>query len=262
MQTIIKLMIFLSCIYDTYSLQGQELWLGSPRQDYSEIFSSIKAKKSIKIMHIGDSHINGGYTSRPIEQALAKKYGEQLRFIYYGINGSTYSSWINESNLTRIVEEAPDLLLVSLGTNDSYTNRFSAETLRASIELFIRSVEKMLPTVKIILTTPPGCYLRQPRNKVIGYKKVKRRRVPMYSSSVSYTHNPNTRIAVNTIKYFGRAYGLAVIDLHSNIGTKQQCETWLSKGWMHSDHIHFTEKGYTQHGEIIALGLIEGIEGK
>lgn len=261
MKLITKLVAILCILWHYAALEAQQLWYSSPRQDYTSTFASIKSKNPVKIMHIGDSHINRGYTSRPIEEALHEKYGNQIDFVYHGINGATYSSWTSDANLARIQEEAPELLIVSLGTNDSYTNgRFSAESLRASIEHFVRSLRHLLPEVKIVLTTPPGCYLRHTRSRVVGYKKVKRRRVPIHSSTTSYTYNTHTRTAVNTIKYFGQAMGFGVIDLHSHIGAKSQCEDWLGKGLMHTDHVHFSESGYAKHGAIIAQGLIEGIE--
>lgn len=244
----------------TSNHRAQSLWQ-KPKQDYTALWSAIKTSKPVKILHIGDSHINRGHTSRPIESALKGKYGEQhLTFAFHGINGATYASWSSDANLSRIQEHAPDLLIVSLGTNDSYTHNFSAETLRASMDLFLDKVKERLPKVQIVLTTPPACYLRQTRSRVVGYKKVRRRRVPIHSTSVQYTYNNNTRTAVNTIKYFGRAEGLGIIDLNAQIGTKQQAEEWLRKGWMHTDHVHYTEVGYATHGDIIARTLIEEIE--
>lgn len=240
---------------------AQTLWL-SGRQDYTPLWASIKSGKPIKVLHIGDSHINRGYTSRPIEQALRAKYGANVAFAYNGINGSTYASWTNESNLRQIQEQAPDLLIVSLGTNDSYTHNFSAESFRASMDLFLDKVQALLPDVKIILTTPPACYLRSSRSRVVGYKGKGRRRKAIYSSSTSYNFNSNTRIAVNTIKYFGKAEGLPVIDLNAVIGTKAQCEEWLRNGLMHSDHVHYTELGYARQGEAIAKALVEAIGAK
>lgn len=155
------------------------------------------------------------------------------------------------------------MLIVSLGTNDSYTRNFSSETLRASIEAFTLKIKEILPNTKIILTTPPACYLRDSRSQIVGYTKARRRhkRKPIYSTTTVFAFNNNTRVAANTIKYFGQANAVPVIDLHASIGTKPQAEEWLKNGLMGSDHVHFTELGYAKHGEIIASALISGIEG-
>ena len=244
------------------SLCAQSAWIPG-RSNYSALYAGIKAKKSIKIMHIGDSHINRGYTSAPIREALLNRYGNNINFSFEGINGATYSSWLQPQNIELIKNEAPDMLIISLGTNDSYTRNFSSEKLRASMEAFTMKIKEILPNTKIILTTPPACYLRDTRSQIVGYTKVRRRhkRKPIYSTTTVFAFNNNTRVAVNTIKYFGQANAMPVIDLHASIGTKSQAEEWLKKGLMASDHVHFTELGYAKHGEVIASALISGIEG-
>lgn len=243
------------------SISAQKLWIQG-RADYSKIFTNIKSKQALKIMHIGDSHIQKGYTSAPIRSALLSKYGNRLNFTYWGINGSTYTSWLQEQNIAKIKEETPDLLIVSLGTNDSYTRRFSSESLRSAMQNFMNKVKELSPNTKLIFTTPPANYLRDSRTQVVGYTKAKRKkaRKPIYKTTTAFSFNPNARIASNTIKYFGQANAIPVIDLHAMIGTKVQAEEWLKSGLMASDHVHFTEQGYSRQGELIANALVQAIE--
>lgn len=256
------LIIVLCSILTLQSGTTQNLWQ-APKQNYKELWGDIKANKPIKVMHIGDSHINRGYTTRPIELALHRKYGQQIVVTHNGINGSTYTTWTSDNNLSLIQTQAPDLLIVSLGTNDSYTYNFSAETLRAAMKLFLDKLAKILPNTKVVLTTPPACYLKKSKSRLVGYKRGRKgKKTPIYSSSVDYSFNNNTRIAVNTMKYFAKSEGLALIDLNAQIGSKPQCEEWLKKGLMHTDHVHYTEPGYAKHGELIAQTLIEAIESK
>lgn len=253
--------IFLLLILTT-SLEAQhKLWI-KPKGSYTSLFKQIKEGKRTKIFHIGDSHLNRGFTSRPIEQALHNRYGQHISLSYYAINGSTYTHWSSEVNLERIVEESPDLLIISLGTNDSYTPRFSAETLRASMALFITKLRLKLPKLKLVLTTPPACYLRNVSTAITGYKRSKGKRIPIRKKEISYSYNRHTHTARNTIKYFAQTEGLAVIDLYACIGTKEQAEEWLRFAWMHEDHIHYTVEGYTKQGMLIAQALIEAIEDK
>lgn len=253
-------LLFLSLIL-FLPTSSQSLWYRG-RQDYSKVWSKIKSRQSVKILHIGDSHVYYGHTSRPIEQALQSKYGQKVNFNYKGINGSTYALWTNEDNIRVIQEQSPDLLIVSLGTNDSYTHSFSPEAFRASMHLFIEKLKQSLPKMKIILTTPPASYFRNNRSQIVGYKGKGRKRKPIYSSTTNYMFNTNTRSAVNTINYIGRAEGLFVVDLNKTIGTKPQSEEWLKKSWMHTDRVHYTEQGYEKQGQTIAKALIEIIESK
>lgn len=246
------------------AMSAQSLWYAG-RSDYSGLYTSIKAKKPIKVMHIGDSHINKGHTSAPIRSALLAKYGSSIDFIFHGINGSTYASWTQEQNMDIIVREAPDLLIVSLGTNDSYSRRFSADGFRASIVAFLSKLRSVSPATRVVLTTPPACYLRESRSRVVGYTKGKgrrgrRSRRPIYQSSTSYSFNTSTKSAVGVLNYIANAEALPIINLNKEIGSKVQAEEWLRQGLMHSDRVHFTETGYSKQGELIAKALIEGIE--
>lgn len=259
----VKAFRYIACIVfltmnSSITCLGQSIWHGAY---VGGVLARAKGEtsKPIRVLQIGDSHLSGGHTSRPIRDSLSHRYGSQVNFAHHGISGSTYSTWMQEKNLDLIQREKPDLLIVSLGTNDSYTKRFSPETLRSTAQALIVKVKQMLPEVRIVLTTPPACYFKERQSHIVGYRKKCRRRVPTYAYTTSYRYNTNTKSAVNTIKYVARAEGMSVIDLNHIIGTREQAEAWLSKGWMHPDHVHYTETGYTKQGEALAQALLEGL---
>lgn len=230
---------------------SKKIW-STPKQadSYTTLWAAIKAGKPTKIVHIGDSHIFSGFTTAPITQQLQEKYGDQVSVEYWGICGATYVTYTAEQEIDRIIRANPDMLIISLGTNDSYTFRFSAETFRANMNTFFSMIEQRLPDLPIVLTTPPPSYLRSAR-RVSGSRK---RRV------IQYTYNKNTHIAVRTMNYIAQTRGYALIDLNATLGSEQATKLWLSKGWMHQDRTHYTVPGYTRHGETIAAALIEMID--
>lgn len=239
------------------------LWLQPHNYDkvWQAIRTSRKEAKPFKIVHIGDSHIKHGFVTAPIAQALGQRYGAGVEVEHWGINGATFQTYGVQEEIDRIVAAAPQLLIISLGTNDSYTPRFSPEELRANMQALFSLLRKSLPQLPIVLTTPPPCYLATSRrvSTFTGKGRSKRR---VYQSTKSYTFNRHTASASRTMKYVAQSEGCALIDLNASIGSEATAAQWLSKGWMHQDRVHYTVAGYTQQGEIIVGVLIDAIEGK
>lgn len=212
------------------------------------------------ILHLGDSHIKPGYASRPIRDELESKYGDKINFTHYGVNGASFVSFTKPNNIANIVAKTPDIVIISLGTNDSYSNRFNAENFKYEVQRFIKTLQQSLPNVKLIFTTPPASYLRQANRSVIGHRGKGRRRRPIYSSTTSYTFNKHTTSASDVIKNVAKTHGYAFIDLNSAIGKIDQAEEWIDYGLMSKDRVHYTTEGYKAHGTYIASQVAEIID--
>lgn len=239
------------------------LWLRP--HNYSKVWQRLRTStrdaRPFRVLHIGDSHIKYGFVTAPIKQALQSKYGEGIQVEHWGINGATFAAYGVEEEIQRIVEAKPALLIVSLGTNDSYTPRFSAEEMRGNMQAFFSLLKKNLPHLPIVLTTPPASYLVSSK-RVSAYAGRGKARRRTYQSSTSYTYNKHTQTAVNTMKYMAQMEGYGLIDVYASMGGEQGAEQWLRDGLMHTDRVHYTSVGYTKHGETIAAVLIDVIEGK
>ncbi len=224
-----------------------------PKGEFTEIFTTLRKSKeegkAIRILHLGDSHIKKGFCTDPIRDELQKRYGELVKVEPMGINGATYLTFSSSEKIQDIVDFEPDLMIVSLGTNDSYTHRFSPERMKFNMEVFFTMLEEELPDLPIILTTPPASYFRH-------RTRIYRRRYATY-----YTYNKQTRKASQTLKYLARNKSYGLIDLYERYGSLKQTQSWLSKGLMRKDHIHYSAKIYNQFGKAIAEALIKFVEG-
>lgn len=218
------------------------------------------ANKRWNILHLGDSHIKSGHASRPIRDELESKYGDKVNFTHYGVNGASFVSFTKPNNISNIVSKAPDIIIISLGTNDSYSNRFNAENFRGEIQRFIKTLQQSRPNVRLIFTTPPASYLRQANRSLVGHRGKGRRRRPIYSSTTSYTFNRHTLSASDVIKSVAKAHGYAFVDLNSAIGKVDQAEEWIDYGLMSKDRVHYTTEGYKAHGTYIASQVVEIID--
>ncbi len=218
---------------------------------FEEISTSKKTHKRVKVLHIGDSHITGGFTSKPIAEALHHKYGTNVWLEHYGIPGATFETFSHTEVLDKVTAYNADLIIISLGTNDSYNTRFSAEKMTFDMKVFFKLLRSRMPETAVILTTPPASYL--PTKKRIRRCRYK----------TTYHYNKYTLMATNIIKYVALGQkNCAVIDLYHRLGSEGTAEQWLRKGLMRQDHVHYSVSGYHLLGEEIARLLILFIEQK
>lgn len=233
-----------------------ESWL----RGISERLHQAKTKdlEPVRILHVGDSHVKGDAFTAPIGIKLTQSYGERCTYQSIGINGSTYQTWLAENNLKRIVDIKPDLLIISLGTNDSYSTRFSPEVMRSNMLAFHTELRKHLPKLSIIYTTPPANYLRQSKRVVRGTIKRKNgKRRTLYRYTTTHTFNEQTERARQLIREVAEQQGTPCIDLNSYIGSKTEAIDWLKQGLMHQDHVHYTPAGYNKQGQWVADELLK-----
>ncbi len=224
-----------------------------PEDEFAEVFETLRKSKEegkpIRILHLGDSHIKKGFCTDPIRDELQKRYGVLVKVEPMGINGATYVTFSSSEKIKEIVNFEPDLMIVSLGTNDSYSNRFSSAQMEYNMEVFFTMLEEEYPNLPIILTTPPASYFKH-------RKRIRRRRYSTY-----YTYNKQTAKASRTLKYLARSRNFGVIDLYERYGSQKQTQSWLRQGLMRKDHVHYSAQAYNKFGKAIAEALIKFVEG-
>lgn len=99
-----------------------------------------------------------------------------------GVNGAMYVNYTDESYVRQLALLKPSLLIISMGTNETFGRRFNSEEFGGQVRAFVSLVKKYMPDTAILLTTPPECYKRTYVNK-------KR----------TYVRNANTQLAAKTI---------------------------------------------------------------
>ncbi len=157
-----------------------------------------------------------------------------------GVNGAMYSSYTDEGYVEKLALLNPSLLIVSLGTNETFGRRFNSAAFASQITTFLSLVKKHMPDAAILLTTPPECY-----KKV--YVKKKR----------TYVRNENTERAAKTIVDVARREGVACWDLFSATGGKSSCTKWHKAGLMGRDRVHFTKEGYMEQGTLLYRAMMQ-----
>lgn len=157
-----------------------------------------------------------------------------------GVNGAMYVNYTTENYVRQLALLNPDLLIVSLGTNETFGKRFNITEFTNQIRNFITLVRQHIPDAAILLTTPPECY----KQVWVDKKKV-------------YVRNDNSEKAARAIVGFAEAEGLGCWDLFSAAGGKNSSKEWFSKGWMGRDRVHFKPAGYEKQGRMLFEALMD-----
>ena len=157
-----------------------------------------------------------------------------------GVNGAMYVNYTDEDYVRQLALLNPSLLIISLGTNETFGRRFNRSEFAGQIETFISLVKKQMPHTAILLTTPPECYKRVYVNK-------KR----------TYVRNENTERAAKAIVDVARREGVACWDLFAATGGKNSSAKWHKAGLMGRDRVHFTKEGYQEQGTLLYRALMQ-----
>ncbi len=196
---------------------------------------------TVRIVHVGDSHIRGHIFPRTVGELMQHTFGA-VSYTDVGINGASCVTFTQSGRIEEIAALHPDLLILSFGTNESHNRRYNILLHYHQIDDLVRMLRDKLPGVPMLMTTPPGSYesFRQSRRHYV------------------YKINPRTSVAVQTISRYADENGLAVWDMYEILGgTRRACLNWKEAGLMRPDHVHYLPDGYRLQGELFHQALLK-----
>ena len=154
-----------------------------------------------------------------------------------GINGSMIPSFLSCNLLgkqTKVLQ--PDLVILSLGTNDTYTSNFRPEYFKSNYRELIKIIRNASPDAAIMITVPNDSYFR--------------RRHP----------NGNTAKAEKAIYELAKENSCGVWNFYKIMGGYNSSLLWLKAKLMHTDLIHFNRTGYTIKGDLFFEAIIKSYD--
>lgn len=157
-----------------------------------------------------------------------------------GVNGAMYVNYTDSAYIKQVALLKPSLLILSMGTNETFGRRFNAPEFRGQVAKLVNLIYKYLPNTALLLTTPPECYQRKRINKKIVYQR-----------------NANTDIAAQTIVRYAREMGIPCWDLYSITGGKGSSKKWFDTKSFGKDRIHFTKEVYREQGNLLYCALMK-----
>lgn len=198
------------------------------------------SEDTVRIVHIGDSHVRGHIYPQTTGARLAETFGA-VTYIDKGVNGATCLTFTHPGRIDEIAELKPELLILSFGTNESHNRRYNANIHYNQMDELIKLLQKRLPDVPILLTTPPGSYE--------SFRQRRRKR--------TYSINPRTATAAETIRHYAKNHNLLVWDMYDVVGGKRRaCTNWTEAKLMRPDHVHYLPEGYILQGNLLFQALI------
>lgn len=160
-----------------------------------------------------------------------------IEYTTIGVNGASFKFYNRAAYFEQqLLLYKPDLFIISVGTNDTYTLHFNAEQYKAYYEQLIFSIQKANPDCAILLTVPNDSY----------YKK--------------QFANPNTKVAAKVIYELSEQYHMAVWDFYEIMGGYVSSQKWYNNKLMPKDRIHFTRKGYNIKADLLLQALVHAWE--
>ncbi|WP_106829233.1 GDSL-type esterase/lipase family protein [Parabacteroides pacaensis] len=156
-----------------------------------------------------------------------------------GVNGAMYVNYADSNYVKQLALLKPSLLILSMGTNETFGRRFNAAEFKDQIANLIKLIQCYLPQTALMITTPPECFQRKRINK-----------------KTVYLRNTNTDIAAKTIAQYAREKGILCWDLYKITGGKGSSKIWFKTQMFGRDRIHFTKETYREQGNLLYRSLM------
>ncbi|MDE6459962.1 MAG: hypothetical protein K2K52_03895 [Paramuribaculum sp.] len=167
-----------------------------------------------------------------------------------GNNGASYFAYNRFGTTARGIKSlAPDLIIVSLGTNEAF-GRLDISEFRRNLHNFVASLKQNNPDAEILLVTPMECQ----KSTVQRVGKGRRaRRVK------NYIVNNNILPIRNEILRYGREKHIATYDWYEVAGGTGASSQWINSELYSGDKVHHTSSGYKLAGKLMYEALINAL---
>lgn len=178
------------------------------------------------------SHSAGEYQSFYGVSLENDQPGVRLHTI--GVNGAKYEQY-NEQPL--FWEQLPalnaDLVIISLGTNEAQCSVYLEDAFLDQVKLFVKRIREIFPGAAILITTPQDSYKGKRPNAVM--------------KSLNYS-----------LANYCQQNNIAIWDLYKVTNGFGSSKSWIRRGLMNRDRVHFTAAGYNLQGRLLYNALALG----
>ena len=154
-----------------------------------------------------------------------------------GLNGATTEDFVKCEHFERYLSYVqPDLIIVSLGTNDMYDLNVRMKKFTLVYSEFLQKIRNVFPNKALILTTPGDHFI--------------------------YSYLPNSKLseASEIIKKLAVKFDAAVWDFYHIMGGYRSMMGWDMNGLSSKDRIHFTRKGYYLQADLFFNAILKNFE--
>lgn len=203
---------------------------------YSRVIISLKSiRKGTDIV------ISGATETAKFELYGIGLYNDLPGITYdaLGLNGATTHDFVNCEHFERYLKYTnPDLIIVSLGTNDMYDLNVRMENFTLYYGQFLQKIRHVFPNKALILTTPGDHFI--------------------------YGYLPNSKLseASGVIKQLAKEFNAVVWDFYEIMGGYRSMMEWDMNGLSAKDRIHLSIKGYQLQADLFFNAILKNFEAK
>lgn len=145
-----------------------------------------------------------------------------------GVNGATTASYLRcQDFVNELTTIAPDLVIFSLGVNDTHDSNFSKQKFMQNYDSLISLVKTASPNCTFLFTTVTDNYINR---KTANKRPIK---------------------AQEAMFELMEKHHVAVYDLYTVMGGYKSIYKWVKAGIANKDKVHFNGKGYTIVGNLM-----------
>lgn len=160
--------------------------------------------------------------------------GPGITYSSLGVNGASLPSFNRCSLLPeQLTILNPDLIIISLGTNDGFTRDFNPEIYKRNYISLITIIRNACPEADLLLTVPNDVLIKKKRS------------------------NKNTSLQEDVIYQLASSYECAVWNFFRVMGGHNSVPLWYINGLMQRDRVHFTVPGYQIKGELLLDAILK-----
>jgi lysophospholipase L1-like esterase len=176
------------------------------------------------------------------EQIQATIFGINLEngkngILYHaiGVNGAKYTHYNAAMFFSgQTAALAPDLFIISLGTNESLDYPYLDKNFLQQVDTFISSLKKNNPGARFVLVTPADAFRRKTKE------------------------NPGIVKIREQIIQYAAENGYAFWDMYRALGGNGAATNWRKSELLRADGVHFTKDGYEYQGNLLFYALMKG----
>ena len=155
-----------------------------------------------------------------------------IDFQFYGSSGGKYSDYINRSHyfFENLAYLKPDMLIISLGTNDTYVHGLTNADYHKLVTKFIKDLKNQHPKMSILLTMPPDTAFKE-------------------------TKPESAKVVFETLFKIAQENNLALWNFAEVMGGSNSIHSWCTAGLADKDLMHLNQKGYGIQGALLVEAL-------
>lgn len=232
--TLLRVFHFDPALAYSVGLASEDAWLVNTITEYPAGYTEIKLNAPVDTFTLE-------FFRSPDQSSYIEFYGVQLisddpGIVYHslGVNGASIPSFLRANLLQEQLSLInPDLVILSLGTNDGFSKNFDPVVYKNNYIQLIEKIKATAPKADIIITVPNDVYLGRKRP------------------------NQNTRYQERVIYELAETFNCNIWNFFQVMGGINSVPVWYRNGMIQKDRIHFTPKGYLLKGDLFFNAIIK-----